>query len=191
MSKKLPFTFTDRQKQAVKRYVLAKAFNDMIQPQFKRMEKELLETGNYKIDDSYYSNERFNVLNLPADRIMRDTQTIYMIDGHQEKEVSRDALRFYSDMRYMALAEGFQDGENTACKADHELIKATRHLIEETATITNMTQETIDRIAGTENWYKLLDLTLRLLMPLIPDSELKAPMEQYFADRMAGKPIEG
>ena len=158
-------------------------------PLFDNLEKELLREGNYRYDDYWYKKVKgARELHLPVDRIIRDIKDVSMMAGLRGNEVSEssDAGRYFSALRYNALAIGLLEGENTICKMEWEIVQRERCLVESLYEIHGIP---LDKVYSLTDRKKLVDICLSLVGSFIDNNKVQLKLKERYGSWFSGKPL--
>jgi hypothetical protein len=161
---------------------IAKEYRDFVVREFEKIEKEIIDTGKYHYDESYYL---FEDCDLPEDRIIRDRSDLMLISGLKQLDEPEykdtDADRYYLELRYRALSEGFIDGENARAIAENDIMKLEDKLISQTKSIHKILLENIVML---EHRKELIDALLNLFKAVTSDKNYEAIKNRYFDVRI-------
>lgn len=162
--------------------LIAQAFNETVKEAFAKIEQKIIDDAVYEVEPKYLEDPRGQ---LNEARILK-VNDIPKIRGLHEyckdASVSNDAARYYSELDLRTRNAGFRNGMNASCMADSDYRNACEALVRIMKPITKIEY---DDIIMVDHRRKLIDLTLRLLVPFIGEFKDKEILQKaYYNDRM-------
>lgn len=180
------FNPTFVQIQAAHKVFVAMAFLDTIKPNFENIEQQILEDGEYRYHERYFT-EKYKRLEITEDKpFIKTHKDTHMMAGLNEycenQNATNDTARYYSELNRRTRSAGMLNGENSLAIAQNDLIDAQTDLINATTSIHKMNSEDVSY--SLDKRKQLIELILKLFANLMNSPNLKGLEKKYFDERI-------